>query len=97
VYAGEKQVAQPPTAPDAEWPDSDNIVLKSPITQAEADGIRAGTLRISFYGFIRYADEFTLWPLFHEKTTGFCFTYSLIKTQGSPFATCPEPAYTYQK
>jgi hypothetical protein len=96
-YGNEQQRAHPPIAPEAIAPDRDDVILSRPLTQADIDAVKAGTARLSFFGFMTYTDVFQFWPIFPRKTYGFCFTYSATPTGASPFVTCPELAYTYQK
>jgi hypothetical protein len=96
-YGNEQQRAQPPIAPEAVAFHGDEVILSRPITQEAIDAVKAGTIRLSFFGFMSYTDIFQVGPLFPGKSYGFCFTYSATPTGASPFVTCPEPAYTYQK
>lgn len=96
-YGNEQQRTQPPIAPEAVAFDGDEVILSRSITQEDIDAVKAGTVRLSFFGFMSYTDIFQFWPLFSGKSYGFCFTYSATPTGASPFVACPELAYTYQK
>jgi hypothetical protein len=89
-YKDEPRLGVPPPIPaDTTVPANDH--MQRSYTQDEIDRIKAGTSRLSLFGYIKYTDE--LW-LFGNKTTGFCFVYSSIDAQ---WTTCPERDYTYVK
>jgi hypothetical protein len=75
------------------------FVLPNPIAKTDADNISSGALQISFYGYIKYSDEF---GLFGHKTLGYCSYYVAVPTLPTPsgseqFDTCTEPNYTYSR
>jgi hypothetical protein len=92
-YGNEPQRARAAIPPEGIANDSDSIVLGRALTQADVDALKAGTLRMSVFGYLRYTD--TYW-LFGGRINRFCLTYTPEPTGASQFETCPETNYTYE-
>jgi hypothetical protein len=92
VYGDEPQVAALPVPAADVANDQDVIVLSRPLSTADVEGVKSGSIRMSVFGYISYSDTF--W-FFGNRTTGFCFNYTPLPTGASQFETCPERDYTY--
>jgi hypothetical protein len=91
VYGDEPQLAALPVPVDVIANDHDVIILSRPLSKADLEGVKAGSIKMSVFGYISYSDTF--W-FFGNRTTGFCFNYTPLPTGASQFDTCPETTHT---
>ena len=94
VYGVEPQLAALPVPVDGIAINHDMVILGGPLSKADVEGVKAGTIRMSLFGYISYSDTF--W-FFGNRTTAFCFNYTPMPMPpgASQFDTCPERGYTY--
>lgn len=64
------------------------------LTQSDLDALNAGAFRLYIFGWIKYADDFSV---FGPKTNGFCGVYNPGQPPDNAFNNCGRPAYVYSR